>query len=290
MELGIHFIDFTLPGEPESLHRIVADAARAAEAVGCRRFSVMDHWFQMEFFRTAHDPMLEAYTTLGYLAGVTSSIELTALVTGVTYRHPGLLAKIVTTLDVLSNGRALLGIGAAWYDREHLGLGVPYPDLTERFERLEETLQICLQMWSDDDGPFEGAHYQLAETICQPRPVSSPRPRIMIGGKGERKTLRLVAEYGDVSNFVATTPEETKIKLAVLERHLADVDRDPREIERTIAGSTMATDDPDAFLAEMERFARLGISLVEVTPLGDDPVAFIEQFGSYVMPRLAEIG
>ena len=134
----------------------------------------MDHWFQMEAFAPATEPMLEGYTTLGFLAAHTDTITLGLLVTGVTYRHPGLLAKIVATLDVLSGGRARLGIGAAWYQREHEGLGVPYPPVAERFERLEETLQICLQMWSDNNGPFNGSHYQLAETICEP--LSDPSP------------------------------------------------------------------------------------------------------------------
>ena len=137
--------------------------------------------------------MLEGYTSLGFLAGLTQSMTLGLLVTGVTYRHPGLLAKIVTTLDVLSGGRAQLGLGAAWYEREHRALGVPFPPISERFERLEETLQICQQMWSDNDGPYLGRHYQLAETICSPRPIQRPAPKILVGGSGERKTLRLVA-------------------------------------------------------------------------------------------------
>ena len=166
----------------------------------------MDHWFQMEQMAPATDPMLEGYTSLGFVAGHTETMTLGLLVTGVTYRHPGLLAKIVATLDVLSGGRAQLGIGAAWYEREHRGLGVPYPPVAERFERLEETLQICRQMWSDDDGPFEGRHYQLAETICSPRPISQPHPPILIGGSGERKTLRLVARYADACNLFAVEP------------------------------------------------------------------------------------
>jgi len=165
MKLGIHFANFTLPGGSEHLSSTLAATARAAEDVGCSTFTMMDHWFQLEKFATARDPMLEGYTSLGFLAGQTQRITLSLLVTGVTYRQPGLLAKIVTTLDVLSGGRAMLGIGAAWYEREHKGLGVPFPPISERFERLEETLQICEQMWSDDDGPYQGTHYQLAETI-----------------------------------------------------------------------------------------------------------------------------
>ena len=155
---------------------VLSATARAAEEGGCSTFTLMDHWFQMEQFATSQDPMLEGYTSLGYLAGLTERMTLGLMVTGVTYRHPGLLAKIVTTLDVLSGGRAQLGIGAAWYEREHEGLGVPFPPISERFERLEETLQICHQMWSDDEGPFRGQHYQLAETICSPRPIQQPAP------------------------------------------------------------------------------------------------------------------
>src|ERR1700722_2202165 len=181
----------------------------------------------MENFSTAQDPMLEGYTSLGFLAAKTERIKLGRLGTGVSYRPPGLLAKIVTTLDVVSGGRAQLGIGAAWYEREHLGLGVPFPPLGERFERLEEALRICLQMWSDDDGPFEGTHYQLAETLCSPAPVSSPRPRILIGGGGERKTLRLVAGYADACNLFATSPAGVKHKLDVLAEHCEAAGRDP---------------------------------------------------------------
>src|ERR1700712_5513133 len=171
MKLAIHFPNFSFPGEPASLAGILAATARAADEGGFETMTLMDHWFQMEQRAPRTEPMLEGYTSLGFIAGQTKNLKLGLLVTGVTYRYPGLLAKIVTTLDVLSEGRAFLGIGAAWYEREHVGLGVPYPPISERFERLEETLQICLQMWSDDDGPFAGKHYQLAETICVPQPV-----------------------------------------------------------------------------------------------------------------------
>jgi F420-dependent oxidoreductase-like protein len=289
MKLGIHFIDFSLPGEPGTLASALGDTAKAAEAAGCSKFTVMDHWFQMEFFATALDPMLEAYTSLGYLAGLTDSMELATLVTGVTYRHPGLLAKIVTTLDVLSRGRAQLGIGAAWYEREHLGLGVPYPPTSERFERLEETIQIVLQMWSDDDGPFNGRHYQLAETICRPRPVSAPRPRIMIGGNGENKTLRLVAKYADVSNIIPGSVQEARHKFEVIERHCAELGRDPEEIERTVLASFLDVSDKDAFVATCAELAALGVQLVEIRAMNDQPAQFVDEFASYVVPRLAQL-
>jgi F420-dependent oxidoreductase-like protein len=289
MQLGIHFVNFTLPGGPATIASSLAETARIAEEGGATTFTVMDHWFQMEQMATAQDPMLEGYTTLGFLAGQTRSMRLGLLVTGVTYRHPGLLAKIVTTLDVLSIGRAQLGIGAAWYEREHRGLGVPYPPVAERFERLEETLQVCLQMWSDDDGPYRGRHYQLDETICVPRPLSSPRPRILVGGGGERKTLRLVAKYADACNLFASSPAEVAHKLDVLDPHCEAEGRDPATVDRTILAIVDdPTADPDRFLATMAEYAALGVSTVEVMPRGE-PVAFTTQVVEQVAGRLAEL-
>jgi F420-dependent oxidoreductase-like protein len=290
MQLGIHFVNFTLPGAPGTLRSTLAATARAAEEVGCARFTLMDHWFQMEQFATSQDPMLEGYTALGFLAGLTERMDLGLLVTGVTYRHPGLLAKIVTTLDVLSGGRAFLGLGAAWYEREHKGLGVPFPPVAERFARLEETLQICLQMWSDNDGPYEGKYYQLAETICSPRPIQQPRPRILIGGGGERKTLRLVARYADACNLFARGHDEVRGKLDVLARHCEAERRDLATIQKTILGGGDPINDPDGFLASMERYAALGVDLVELVPVGPDPAAYVSKLGDTVIPRLAAIG
>lgn len=289
MRIGIHFVNFTLPGAPASLASTLAETARVAEEGGVSTFTLMDHWFQMEMMATAEDPMLEGYTTLGFLAGQTQRMRLGLLVTGVTYRHPGLLAKTLTTLDVLSGGRAQLGIGAAWYEREHLGLGVPFPPISERFERLEETLQICLQMWSDDNGPFDGAHYQLAETICSPPPVSSPRPRVLIGGSGERKTLRLVARYADACNLFASSPDEVAHKFDVLERHCANEGRDPADIERTILAMGNPLDDLDGFIASMAEYAQLGVGVVELMPIGD-PIAYTTEVVTRLVPALHEIG
>ncbi|HEY5024685.1 MAG TPA: LLM class F420-dependent oxidoreductase [Acidimicrobiales bacterium] len=289
MRVGIHFVNFTLPGAPETLGPTLATTARIAEESGVSVFTLMDHWFQMEMMATSQDPMLEGYTSLGFLAGQTSTMTLGLLVTGVTYRHPGLLAKIVTTLDVVSGGRAQLGIGAAWYEREHRGLGVPFPPLAERFERLEETLQICLQMWSDNDGPFEGRHYQLAETICSPPPISTPRPRILIGGSGERKTLRLVARYADACNLFAISPAEIARKLEILDRHCEAEGRDGASIDRTILAMSNPLDDLDGFLAQMAEYAALGVDAVELMPVGD-PVAFVTAVGEKVVPALARLG
>ena len=291
MKLGIHFIDFSLPGEPESIASMLATAARNADEAGCDVFTVMDHWFQMEHFRTSSDPMLEGYTSLGFVAGQTQRIRLSLLVTGVTYRHPGLLAKIVTTLDVLSRGRAQLGIGAAWYEREHRALGVPFPPVAERFERLEETLQICSQMWSDDDGPYRGTHYELAETICRPRPIQQPRPRILVGGSGERKTLRLVAKYADACNLIAFDSDTVRHKLDVLREHCEAEGRDPATVQRTILSRGVdPIEAPDEFLSAMETYAGMGVDLVEVTPRGDDPARMVEELCAKVLPRLAEVG
>jgi len=290
MELGIHFANFTLPGGPAAIGPILSATAVAAEASGCSTFTLMDHYFQMEEFADRHEPMLEGYTALGFLAGRTERMTLGLMVTGVTYRHPGLLAKIVTTLDVVSGGRTQLGIGAAWYEREHLGYGVPFPPLSERFERLEETLQICHQMWSDDDGPYDGDYYHLAETICSPRPISEPRPRILVGGSGEKKTLRLVARYADACNLFATEPAEVAHKIEVLERHCVDADRDPAEIQLTILGMADPLADVDGFLSTMEDYAGLGIDLVEVVPMVEDPAAWAAELGEKIVPRLAELG
>jgi F420-dependent oxidoreductase-like protein len=289
MDLAIHFPNFTLPDAPRSLPNALAATARAAEAGGCSTFTVMDHYFQMEMLGGAPAPMLEGYTSLGFLAGQTERMQLGLLVTGVTYRHPGLLAKIVTTLDVLSGGRAMLGIGAAWYEREHHALGVPFPPISERFERLEEALQICLQMWSDDEGPYRGRHYHLTETICEPRPIQQPRPPILIGGTGERKTLRLVARYADACNLAVEDMRQAQHKLDVLARHCDAESRDFAAIKKTI----VARDDPltsiDGFLSTMEQYARLGIEQVWLSAMSPDPAGWTEQVTSQLVSRLSEL-
>jgi F420-dependent oxidoreductase-like protein len=292
MKLAIHYPNFTLPGGPEAIAPTLAATAKAAEAGGCSQFTLMDHWFQMESIGVSEDPMLEGYTALGFLAAQTERMTLGLLVTGVTYRHPGLLAKIVTTLDILSGGRAQLGLGAAWYEREHLGLGVPYPVIAERFERLEETLQICLQMWSDNDGPYTGEYYQLAETICTPKPIQQPRPSILIGGGGERKTLKLVAQYADACNLFGMGLGSDGVggKLDVLRRHCDEQGRDYNEIQKTITTRGVPLDSIDEFLTDMEGYAALGIEQVWVSPPAPDPVGWVETFTAATVSRLAEMG
>jgi len=297
MRVGVHLVNFGLRGGVSAIAPTMAEVGRAAEEAGLDNLSVMDHYFQMEGMGLgeASAPMVEAYTTLGFLAAHTTTVELQALVTGVTYRHPGLLAKVVTTLDVLSGGRAMLGIGAAWYEREHLGLGVPFPPLSERFERLEETLQIVLQMWSDDDGPYEGAHYRLAETICSPQPLTRPHPPIMIGGSGERKTLRLVARYADACNLFAqpdTGPAAAQAKLEVLAGHCANEGTDVGRIRKTILWAapmdpTTAAGAAD-FVEQMKGYADIGIVEVHVMPFAD-PVGFIRGLGEHVVPAIGAL-
>ena len=289
MNLDFHCHRFDWAGGPSGIGPGVGDLARRAEAIGVRTLSFMDHWFQMDWMAPAEDPMLEGYTALGFVAGQTDRLRLRLLVTGVTYRYPGLLAKTVTTLDVVSSGRAELGIGAAWYEREHLGLGVPFPPTAERFERLEEALQICLQMWSDNNGSYRGKHYQLDETLCSPRPVSQPRPRIMIGGSGERKTLRLVAQYADACNIFGG-PEEVAQKLDVLRRHCADVGRDPSEIEVTAMYRDLPPDaSVDDIVAGAEQLAKIGVSTLVTGAVGDDPPGWLESTFGPAMDRIAAI-
>src|SRR5215471_21697712 len=201
MKIGLQIPDFSTPRGPERLGRELATVARTADEAGFEYIAVMDHFFQILAVGPAEKEMLEGYTTLAYLAACTSRATLVTLVTGTIYREPGLLAKIVTTLDVLSAGRAWLGIGAAWNQQESRALGIPFPPLAERFERLEEALQICLQMWQDNEAPFRGRHYQLSRPLNHPPAVTRPHPPIMIGGSGERKTLRLVAQYAQACNL-----------------------------------------------------------------------------------------
>jgi F420-dependent oxidoreductase-like protein len=286
MNLDLHVPRFTWPGGPDAIGPTLTTLALTAEALGVRTLSVMDHWFQMEAFWPAEEPMLEGYTTLSFVAAQTERLRVRLLVGGVTYRHPGLLAKTITTLDVLSAGRAELGLGAAWYEREHRGLGVPFPPVAERFERLEETLQICLQMWSDDNGPFHGAHYELAETLCSPKPVSSPRPRILIGGSGEKKTLRLVAQYADACNIFgdATTVAH---KLDVLRRHCDALGRNFDDIEVTVLVNVEDGMSSDDILTAVESLAEVGVHTVVARSSHREPSKWLEDTWGPVIPELS---
>jgi F420-dependent oxidoreductase-like protein len=288
VRIGLQIPDFTHAGGAASLGADLATVARTADDAGFEFIALMDHFFQIGVIGPPENDMLEAYTTLGYLAACTSRARLLTLVTGAVYRPPGILAKIVTTLDVLSGGRAWLGIGAAWNEEESRGLGIPFPPVAERFERLEETLQICLQMWRGDESPFHGRHYQLERPLNYPAALATPHPPILIGGGGERKTLRLVARYAQACNLFPG-PDLGR-KLDVLRAHCDAEGRDYDEIEKTCyfifdvgqnGDQAGAVVDRLGALAEMGFDAAIGsvANVWDVTPL--------EIIGSRVIPQVA---
>jgi F420-dependent oxidoreductase-like protein len=294
MKLGLQVVAFNWPGSPANTGRTLHDIAQAADEAGFTSLWVMDHYFQIEpGIGQASDPMLEAYTALSFMAGATQRIRLGAMVTGVIYRQPAFLVKQVSTLDVLSGGRANLGIGAAWYEREAVGLGFPYPPTAERFERLEETLQIANHLWSGNPTPYEGKHYRLPEPINSPQPLSQPHPPILVGGGGEKKTLRLVAQYADACNLFAFGGiDQLRHKLDVLKGHCDAVGRDYDAIERTALGMVRLGPGgmaPSELIDLCRGLAGVGIqqfifsvpTVHEITPL--------ETIGREVMEAVAEL-
>jgi F420-dependent oxidoreductase-like protein len=291
MRIGLQLPSFCLGEGPPGIAARLSEIAQAAEEGGFSSLWVMDHYFQIPLVGPAEQEMLEGYATLSFLAAVTSRVKLGTLVTGVTYRHPGLLVKSVSTLDVLSGGRAYLGIGAAWFEREHRGLGVPFPALGERFERLEEALRIAKQMWSPDTSPYEGHHYRLAETLNVPQPLSQPHPPILIGGLGERKTLRLVAQYGDACNlFAPIGTSELRRKLDVLKQHCDDLGRPYEEVEKTTLGITQTQPGvvkPDEIVVACRELAGIGIQHAIFSLPSLDELSTIETFGREVIPEVA---
>ncbi|MDO8615064.1 MAG: LLM class F420-dependent oxidoreductase [Dehalococcoidia bacterium] len=294
MKIGLQIPYFTWPGGPPELGPRLARTVRAAEDGGFDSIWVMDHFFQIPMVGAAELDMLEAYTTLGFIAAHTSRVTLGAMVTGVTYRHPGILIKQATTLDVLSGGRAWLGIGAAWYEREHDGLGVRFPPLKERFERLEEALQIAHQMWDrDNNGAFQGRHYQLGETLNSPQAISRPRPRILIGGSGEKKTLRLVAKYADACNiFGQIGPEGVKRKLDILRAHCEREGRRYESIEKTILfifNPGPNGENAGQLLDQLGSFAEAGVQTVIGALMGVESGSPIEAMARDVIPQAARL-
>ncbi len=293
MRIGLQVSSFTWPDGTGGIGPKLTDIGRTADEAGFASIWVMDHFFQIEPVGEAEEPMLEGYSALSYLAGVTERAQLGTLVTGVIYRYPGILMKTATTLDVLSGGRAYLGIGAGWFEREAHGLGVPFPSTKERFEQLEETLQIAHQMWSGEVAHYHGDHYHLEETLTSPQALSHPHPPIMIGGMGERKTLRLVAQYADACNLFAFGGTDViRHKLDVLRGHCEDVGRDYAEIERTALGIVnlapggMTAEDVIDMCREMSdagiQHLILGLPNVhEIKPL--------ETFGEKIIPAVADL-
>jgi F420-dependent oxidoreductase-like protein len=289
MELGLHIADFTWNGGAAELGPRLARHAKSAEDAGITRITVMDHFWQIRGVGPAEHEMLEAYTALGFLAAHTTAVKLHTLVTGVTYREPGLLAKAVTTLDVLSGGRAMLGIGAAWNEEESRGLGLLFPPTAERFERLEEALQVCLQMWSGKAEPYDGQHYHLERTLNVPQVLSRPHPPILIGGGGERKTLRLVAQYADSCNLFANA--DLPRKLEVLRQHCADVGRDYDEIEKTVLYNFDLGPDGehvDETLQQLRELADLGFSVAHGRVADVHDPKHLELIGERIVPVVAD--
>jgi F420-dependent oxidoreductase-like protein len=289
MRIGLQLPSFTWPGGPAQIRAKLADIARAAEQAGFHSLWVMDHFFQISMVGPPEQEMLEGYTVLGYLAAVTQRVKLGTMVTGVIYRYPGILVKTVTTLDVLCGGRAYLGIGAAWNEQESRGLGVPFPALGVRFELLEEALQIATQMWSKGDGAYQGKHNHLERALCSPQPLARPHPPILVAGNGEKKTLRLVAQYADACNLYGA-PELVRAKLEILKRHCETLGRDYASIEKTSLGTVelapgkMTVSD---VIAQCRALAGAGVQHALFNLPNVHEIHPLEVFGREIIPAVA---
>ena len=297
MKVGLQIPVFTWPGGPAAIAGILAEIARTADDAGFASIWVMDHFFQIApGLGEVDEPMFEGYGALSYLAAVTKKARLGTLVTGVHYRHPGFLIKQVTNLDVLSGGRAYFGVGAGWYERESKGLGFPFPPVATRFEWLEETLQIAHQMWAKGQPkqvkPYQGQHFQLAEPINSPQPLSKPHPPIMVGGMGEKKTLRMVAQYADACNLFARVGEdEIRRKLDVLAGHCQALGRPYEQIERTTLGTVhLAAGEMSAgdVIERCQRLAEVGIQHAIFNMPNVHQITPLEQFGRQIIPTVAD--
>jgi F420-dependent oxidoreductase-like protein len=289
MRIGLQIPSFTWPGGPPAIAPKLAEIARAADDAGFFSVWVMDHYFQIAGVGPPENDMLECYSTLGYLAAVTRRVKLGPLAVGVIYRHPGVLVKTATALDVLCGGRSYFAIGAGWFEAEAKGLGVPFPPIALRFERLEETLQIAKQMWSDEDARYDGKHYHLERTLCRPQPLQRPHPPILIAGGGEKKTLRLVAQYGDACNLYGP-PAVIGAKLAILRGHCDRIGRDYGAIEKTTigtvevgAGKLSAAD----VIAECKALAAAGVQHAIFNMPNVHEIAPLEVFGREIIPAVA---
>jgi F420-dependent oxidoreductase-like protein len=291
MKLGLQIINFDWPGTPANTAAHLAQMAQTAEAVGFASLWMMDHFYQIPDDGVQIDsPMPEANVTLAYAAAVTRTIKLGVLVNGVVYREPAMLVKIASTLDVLSGGRTYLGLGAAWYEEEARGLGFPFPPAAERLARLEETLQIIHKLWGNSRHPYEGRYYRLAQPINSPQPLAQPHPPILVGGGGETKTLRLVAEYADACNLYASLgPEELTRKLDVLKYHCDATGRDYNSIERTALGRVnLGKSTPAEIVKWCRELAKVGIQHLIITLADDAALTPMEILGRDVIPAIAE--
>jgi F420-dependent oxidoreductase-like protein len=289
VKIGLQIPSYTWPGGAAEIAPTLARIGRAADEAGFAYVGVMDHFFQIGGVGPVEDDMLEAYTTLGFLAAHTERVKLLTLVTGVIYREPGILAKIVTTLDVLSRGRAVLGVGAGWNEEESRGLGIPFQPVAERFERLEDALRLGLRMWAGDESPFQGTHVTAQRPLNSPQSLTRPHPPIMIGGGGEKKTLRLVAQYAQACNLFPGP--DLPHKLDVLRQHCADVGRDYAEIEKTVyhrfdVGT--GGERVDETLEQLRALAELGVDTAIGMCADVHAITPLEIIGREVVPAAAE--
>jgi len=286
VKIGLQINRFRWPGGPPQIAETLSAIAHTADDAGFASIWLMDHFFQIGSLGKVEEQMMEAYTTLGYLAACTRRARLGTLVTGVHYRHPGLLIKQVTTLDVLSGGRAWLGIGAGWNERESKGLGVPFPSLKDRFERLEETLQIAHRMWRGDTQPIYGKHFRLAEPINSPKAITEPHPPILIGGAGERKTLKLVARYADACNIFTRYPRaDLQRKLEKLREYCDEAGRSFEAIDRTSLGQwNPVRTSAQAIIDELGGLREIGFTTAIASVRGVESLKPLEILARDVLP------
>lgn len=294
MHIGLQIPSFKYPGGTAVIRPKLKEIVTTAEEAGFYSLWVMDHYYQIKglFGEAYTDPMLEAYTTLGYFAGLTEKAYLGVLVTGVIYRHPSVLLKMINTLDILSGGRSYLGIGAAWYEDEARGYGIPYPSTSERFEQLEDNLKLAQALWAGDETSFAGKHFSAPAITNNPRPLSTPHPRLMIGGTGPNKTLRMVAQYADACNIGEWVGAENMQKaLDTLKRHCETLGRDYHAIEKTSLSTVHLSGDDtvESVIGRIQQLSRMGFShaifnmpdVYKITPL--------ETFAKEIIPAAAEL-
>lgn len=294
MHIGLQIPSFKYPGGTAAIRPKLKEIVTTAESAGFHSLWVMDHYYQIKglFGEAYTDPMLESYTTLGYFAGLTEKAYLGVLVTGVIYRHPAVLLKMVNTLDILSGGRAYLGIGAAWYEDEAEGYGIPYPPTAERFEQLEDNLKLAKALWAADETSFAGKHFSAPAITNNPRPLSTPHPRIMIGGTGPKKTLRMVAQYADACNIGDWVGAENMQKaLDDLKGHCAALGRDYATVEKTCLSTVHLSGDDsvDSILSRIKALAALGFTHAIFNMPDAYKIAPLATFGKEIIPAVAEL-
>ncbi|MBN8579843.1 MAG: TIGR03560 family F420-dependent LLM class oxidoreductase [Anaerolineae bacterium] len=292
MHIGLQIPSFKAPGGTVDIRPKLKEIITTAEDAGFYSLWVMDHYYQIKglFGEAYTDPMLEAYTTLGYFAGLTEKAKLGVLVTGVIYRHPAVLMKMVNTLDVLSGGRAYFGIGAAWYEDEANGNGIPYPSTSERFEKLEDSLKLAKALWNSDETSFAGKHFSAPAITNNPRPLSLPHPRIMIGGTGPNKTMRMVAQYADACNIGDWVGKENmQTALDALKRHCETLGRDYDSIEKTCLGTVnlSAKDTVSSVMSRINELSAMGFTHVIFNMPDVYSITPLKTFAKEIIPSVA---